>query len=174
MWRQLSDPLVISKTAVLTEAISNRLTMQKKNLSEKDYIILPYYGNMPGVSPWRIRTYEDFAVENKSPWLIYCCDHCFNHCKKSIWKALQPACLGASLMLYMRPAALPGQAGKEWWPGWQLSHWSPATPERQRHIPRKLQISGWVPATLHSHTANEKRHFRGSLCTGSLLLSFFK
>lgn len=77
-------------------------------------------------------------------------------------------------MLYMQSGASPWQAGKEWWPGWQPSHWSPATPERQRHLPRKSQTLGWVPAGLHSHAANEKRHFRGSLCTSSLLLSFLK
>lgn len=46
-------------------------------------------------------------------------------------------------------------------------------PERHRHLPRKSQTWGWVPAKLHSHTANHKRHFRGSLCTGSILLSVF-
>jgi len=44
-------PSGISKTAVLTEAISNSLTTQKKKKAceKTDYIILPYYGNMPGI-----------------------------------------------------------------------------------------------------------------------------
>lgn len=139
-----------------------------------DTIILPHYGKTPGSSAWRMRTYENFTAENKSPWPIYCYEHCFSHCKNSTWKALQSPCSRACLMLYMQPAALPWQAGKEWWPGWQLSHWSPATPERHRHLPRKSQTSGWVPAKLHSHTANEKRHFRCSICIGCLLSFFFK
>lgn len=106
---------------------------------------------------------EDFTVKKRSVLLTYCCEYDFNPWKKNTLKALQLACSGVCWILYMQSATLPSQTGKEWWPGWQLSHWSPTTPERHRHLPRKSQTSGWVPTELHSHTATKKKIFRHSL-----------
>lgn len=141
---------------------------KKKVCEETDYKILLYYWNMPEIGELEYMRFHCRAQEGVAHLLLW----------TLLWlmsgKALLSAFSRPCLMLYVQSAALPWQAGNEWWPGWQLSHWSPATPERQRHLPRKSQISGWVPTTLHSHTANEKRYFRGSLCTGSLLWSFLK
>lgn len=80
MWEQLSNALVISKTAVLIEATSNSLTMRgkKKSLWGKrlynSSLLLKHAWN------WRIRIHEDFTVEQKRELPICCCEHCFRCC----------------------------------------------------------------------------------------------